>query len=97
MAQSNAQRADNDEAPQSVNRPVLKYKHGGIDVAVFPNQTENGIMYNTTIRNSYKDDKTGEWRETTSFSQTDLLVVAELAREAFADIAKLKQQGRART
>ena len=25
-------------------------------------------MYNTTIRNSYKDDKSGEWKETASFS-----------------------------
>ncbi len=94
MAQ--AQRKDAEEGQQPGNRPVLKYKHGGIDLAVFPNQTENGTMYNTKITNSYKDDKTGEWKETTSFSPTDLLVVAELAREAFADIVKLKQQGRAR-
>lgn len=52
-------------------------------------------MYNTTISNSYKDDK-GEWKETSSFSPTDLLVVGELSRQAFAKIAELKQQGRGR-
>jgi hypothetical protein len=63
---------------------------------LWPNQTETGTMFNTTISNSYKDDKSGEWKPTTSFSPTDLLVVAELSRQAFAEIAKLKQQGRAR-
>jgi hypothetical protein len=53
-------------------------------------------MYNTTISNSYKDDKSGEWETTTSFSSADLLVVGELARQAFSEIFKLKQQGRAR-
>ena len=53
-------------------------------------------MYNTTISNSYKDEKSGEWKPTNSFSPTDLLVVGELSRQAFAEITKLKQQGRAR-
>jgi hypothetical protein len=96
MAQSNTARAASDES-QPGNRPVAKFKHGGIELSVWPNQTESGTMYNTTITNSYKDDKTGEWKTTSSFSQTDLLVVGELAREAFAEITKLKQQGRARS
>jgi hypothetical protein len=95
MAQ-NAQRAENDDASQAATRPVAKFKHGGIEVAVWPNQTENGTMYNSTISNSYKDDKSGEWKETKSFSPTDLLVVGELSRQAFAKITELKQQGRAR-
>jgi hypothetical protein len=36
-------------------------------------------MYNTTISNSYKDDKSGEWKTTTSFGSADLLVVGEVA------------------
>ena len=93
MAQSNAQRADNESA-QPGNRPAAKFKHGGIEMTVWPNQTESGTMFNTTISNSYKDDKSGEWKPTSSFSPTDLLVVAELSRQAFAEITKLKQQGR---
>ena len=97
MAQSNTQRADNDEDAQPGNRPVAKFRHGGIELAVWPNQGEGGTMYNTTITNSYKDDKSGEWKTTSSFSPTDLLVVGELARQAFAEITRLKQQGRARS
>jgi hypothetical protein len=96
MSQSSAQRADNDEASQPGNRPAAKFKHGGIEVTVWPNQAENGTMYNTTITNSYKDEKAGEWKPTSSFSPTDLLVVGELSRQAFAKISELKQQGRGR-
>jgi hypothetical protein len=94
MAQPNAQRADNDDAAQPGNRPAAKFRHGGIEVTVWPNQAESGTMYNTTINNSYKDDKSGEWKPTSSFSPTDLLVVAELSRQAFAEITRLKQQDR---
>ena len=95
MAQSNTARAANDES-QPGNRPAAKFKHGGVEVAVWPNQAENGTMYNTTITNSYKDEKSGEWKTTGSFSPTDLLVASELAREAFAEITRLKAQGRSR-
>ena len=50
MSQATAQRAANaneEEAQQPGNRPALKYRHGGIELAVWPNQTENGLMYNT--------------------------------------------------
>ena len=96
MAQSNAQRADNDEASAPGKRPVAEFRHGGIKLAVWPNQGENGTNYNTTISNSYKDEASGEWKQTSSFSATDLLVVGELGRQAFAKITELKQQGRAR-
>ena len=99
MPQSNAQRADEDETESSGrggNRPVATFKQGGIKVAVFPNQTQNGTMYNTTIRNSYKDDASGEWKETSSFSPTDLAVLAQLSSQAFQKITELKSQSRGR-
>jgi hypothetical protein len=69
MTQATAQRAANaneEEPQQPGNRPVLRYRHGGLELTVWPNQTENGIMYNTTISNSYKDEKTGEWKTASS-------------------------------
>jgi hypothetical protein len=53
-------------------------------------------MFNTTIRNNYKDDKKAEWKETTSFSPTDLAVVSQLTSQAFQEIVQLKSQSRAR-
>jgi hypothetical protein len=76
------------------NRPVATFKQGGLEVSVGKNQTKSSDLYNTTIRNNYKDDKSGEWKETTSFSPTDLAVLSQLASRAFQEIVVLKQQGR---
>jgi hypothetical protein len=40
-------------------------------------------MYNTTIRNSYKDEKSGDWKETSSFSPTNLAVLSQISGQAF--------------
>jgi hypothetical protein len=53
-------------------------------------------MYNATIRNSYKDQESGEWKDTSSFSPADLAVASQLTSQAFQEIVKLKQQGRGR-
>jgi hypothetical protein len=52
-------------------------------------------MFNTIIKNSYKDDK-GDWKETASFSPTDLAVLSELSSQAFQEITLLKSQSRGR-
>ena len=39
------------------------------------------ICVNTTIRNSYKDEASGEWKETSSFSPTDLALLAQLSAQ----------------
>jgi hypothetical protein len=44
-------------------RPKATFKLGGVEVSVWENPTANGNMYNTTISNSYKDEKSGEWKE----------------------------------
>jgi len=43
-----------------VARPVASFKQGGVEVSVWRNHTDKGDMFNTTIRNSYEDDATGE-------------------------------------
>jgi hypothetical protein len=77
-------------------RPVATFKQGGLEVSVWKNQTKSSDLFNTTIRNSYKDDKSGEWKETTSFSPTDLAVLSQLASQSFQEIGQLKQEGRAK-
>jgi hypothetical protein len=63
-------------------------KQGGVDVSVWRNHTEKGDLFNTTIRNSYKDEASGEWKETTSFSPTDLAVLSQLSSQAFQAITE---------
>jgi hypothetical protein len=60
-------------------RPVKTFKEGGVEVSVWRNSGEQGDIYNATIRKSYKDEKSGDWKETTSLSPTDLAVVSQLS------------------
>jgi hypothetical protein len=96
MAQAQTAAESNDNETGRGARPVKTLKQGGVEVSIWKNSTEKGDMFNTTIRNSYKDDKTGEWKETASFSPTDLAVLAQLSAQAFQTIVELKSQGRAR-
>ena len=95
MAQAQAAESNDNEAGRAA-RPVATFKQGGLEVSVWKNHTEQGDLFNTTIRNSYKDDKSGEWKETKSFSPTDLAVVAQLSSQAFQAIGELKAQSRGR-
>src|ERR1035438_5064443 len=61
MPQSNAQRAETGEGESARGaRPVASFKQGGVEVSVWKNHTDKGDMFNTTIRNSYKDDARSE-------------------------------------
>ena len=94
---ANAQRAAaNDEETSSSARPVKTFKQGSVEVSVWRNPGEKGDKYNATIRNSYKDNESGEWKETSSFSPTDLAVLSELSGQAFQAIGELKSQSRGR-
>jgi len=95
MSQSSAQRVESSDTEAARSRPVATFKQGGVEVSIWKNHNDKGDLYNTTICNSYKADS-GEWKETTSFSPTDLAVVSQLAGQAFQEIVKLKQQGLSR-
>ena len=91
---SQSQTAANDEQPSS-RRPERTFKQGGVEVSVWKNRGETGDMYNTTIRNTYKDEE-GNWKDTSNFGPADLAVLAQLSGQAFQAIVELKSQGRGR-
>jgi hypothetical protein len=90
-----AQRVESAEEEQTTSaRPVKSFRQGGVKVDVWRNAGQNGDMYNTTISNNYKDDASNEWKDTKSFSPTDLAVVSQLSSAAFQAITELKSQSR---
>jgi hypothetical protein len=50
-------------------------------------------MYDATIRKRCEDDKTGDWKETSSYSPTDLAAKSQPSSQAFQTIGELKSQG----
>jgi hypothetical protein len=96
MAQAQRAEAANDEQSSGSARPIKTFKQGGVEVSVWRNPGEQGDMYDATIRKSYKDEKSGEWKETSTFGPTDLAVVSPLSGQAFQAITELKAQNRGR-
>jgi hypothetical protein len=72
------------EPDQPGRQPVHEIRLGRIKAAIWANPTDDGVRYATTVARLYKDDERGEWRSTHSFGRDDLLVVAEVVRQAAA-------------
>src|SRR5580658_5053288 len=74
------------DSERSSRAPVFTCRHRALKAAVWRNETDNGVMFNTTLSRSYKDGE--EWRESQSFGWDDLLIVAELLRTCYGFIAR---------
>jgi hypothetical protein len=71
-------------------KPVHEVRFGAIKAAVWKNETDNGVRYNTTFSRIYKDGD--EWASTDSFGRDDLLVVAKVADHAHSWIHAQAQE-----
>lgn len=60
-------------------RPIHSWKNKGIDVAAWP--TSNGGV-SFTLRKTFKDKQTNEYKETKSFYPRDLEILVDLAKQA---------------
>ena len=63
----------------AANRPVHEIRLGRVRAAVWANPTDTGIRYNVTLCRLYKDDKSGEWRDSQSFGRDDLPLVMKVS------------------
>ena len=70
----------------SSNKPVAEVRVGAVKAAIWPNQSDSGVVrYNVTFSRIYKDGE-GNWKSTSSFGRDDLLVVAKVADQAHTKI-----------
>lgn len=90
MSESTAQLAESGET--TARRPADTAKVGNVEIAIWRNKGTNGEFYTASspaIR--YKDDKSDEWKDGSSYGALDLLSLAEAAREASAKIRELSK------
>ena len=59
-------------------KPVREFRIGRIRAAIWANETDNGVRYNTTFSRLYKLDG-GEWQDSTSFGRDDLPLLSKVA------------------
>ncbi len=85
----NTSQPQNQNTPS--NKPELVVRDGSLKATVWRNEGDKGTYYTTSLAKTYTDQQ-GNPRDTQNFSQTELLRVAELGREAYGMISELKRQ-----
>lgn len=75
----------NDKQP-----PVVSLRLNGLKASVWQNETDNGVMFNTTFVRTYRDDD-GEYHDTNTFGERHLPTLASLANMALTRINELRQ------
>ena len=71
--------------------PVTTLRDGSLKAAIWRNDSEKGQFHNCTLSRVYKDDRSGELRDSSSFSGKDMMRVSELSRRAHNTIVKLNR------
>ena len=79
-----------DRTPAS-NQPLETLRDGRLKATVWENQSDTGPYHTVTLAKVY-EDKDGHLQETSSFSASELLRVAELARESHGLIRDLRRE-----
>jgi hypothetical protein len=75
-------------------KPVHTLKDGRIELAVWENEAEDGRFYSVTHRRIYRQNDA--WKESGSYGQDDLLVLAKLLDLAHTWILLHRPQQRTR-
>jgi hypothetical protein len=79
---------DKNKPAHTIRRP------GGLKLTIWKNDGQNGPFYTTNLSRSYQD-KSGQWQETTSFHQDDLLYLSKMTDEAETWIANEQAKAKA--
>jgi hypothetical protein len=78
---------------QESNGPADVLRDGNIKATIWKNERENGPSFSTIFARTWQDEQ-GAYRDSHSFSGTELLRVSELARGAYARTNELRQEHR---
>ena len=73
-------------------KPIHEVRLGAIEAAIWKNDTESGVRYNTTFSRLYREDD--ECKSTDSFGRDDLLTLAKVADRVHSWIHELSQDER---
>lgn len=73
-------------------KPAHKIQHRGLAVTIWKNDGKNGPWYSVTLSRRYKQGE--EWKDSSSYDEDDLLLLAELAKEAHIWIRQASQEAR---
>lgn len=76
------------------NRPEFTIRDGSVKATTWRNAGENGDYFTTSFSRTFRDEKSGDLRDTNAFSGADLLKISALAQEAYQQSRELRNQER---
>lgn len=84
---------DNTTTPNSGhNKPLATYRDGRLKATLWANQNRDGDTYYSVNLAKVYEDRNGKLQETSSFSDTEVLRIAELGKEARTHALHLKRE-----
>lgn len=96
MAKTNGSVQGRSAPKQERQRPAHEVRLGRVKGAIWANATDQGVRYGVSLTRLYKDDQSGEWRNSTSFGRDDLLLVAQVCQMALVWIYQESQEAQQR-
>lgn len=79
-----------DQNAQQRAKPLAVLRDGAVKATIWENQGEKGPYLSTKFAKTYQDGN-GQVKDSVGFSQSDLLKVSELARQAYHENRELRQ------
>lgn len=71
-------------------KPVHSIRYGSVQVAVWKNESANGLFYNVTMTRRYRDGET--WHDSNSFGEFELPTLAKAILDAHSAIQSLPKE-----
>lgn len=72
------------------NQPEDTLRDGSLKATIWKNEGEKGAFFSVNLSRSYQDDA-DNWHDSDSFSNSELLRIADLATRAYDRISELRQ------
>ncbi|MBK6895475.1 MAG: hypothetical protein IPH06_02655 [Alphaproteobacteria bacterium] len=72
------------------NKPLEVIRDGALKATIWENEGENGVLYSTMLARTYHAND-GALKDSYSFSGSELLRIAELARQAYEAVKVMRR------
>ncbi len=72
------------------NKPVVTLRDRNLKAVIWENESPNGNFYSVELSRTYKTEN--GYRDSRSFNESDLLVIANLSAKAYDRLSELKRK-----
>lgn len=86
--------SEHDNEKREHRGPIETLRDGALRVSVFRNEGERGPYYTMAVGRSFKDEKTGQFRDTSTFQGSEALRLSQLLVKGYERTLALSGQDR---